>query len=94
VKAEQELDVICRKVKEGLSQRQDYVVDEDRLLYRKDAEGTPRLVIPETMMGRLIHVRDHHDESMQLKLQSKRSSNGCEENIIGLTYTGTSKIMS
>ncbi|PNF40875.1 hypothetical protein B7P43_G15807 [Cryptotermes secundus] len=52
VKSEQELDVFCRKVKEGLSQRKDYMV-------LPIPEGTPRLVIPETMVGRLI--RDHHD---------------------------------
>jgi hypothetical protein len=59
VKAEQEIDKFCRKVKEELSQRQVYIIDEDGLLYRTGQEGTPRLVIAETFVDRLI--RDHHD---------------------------------
>jgi cleavage and polyadenylation specificity factor subunit 1 len=53
------VDVFCRKIKEGLSQRKDYLVGADGLLYRKEREEMPRLVIPETLVGRLI--RDHHD---------------------------------
>jgi hypothetical protein len=59
VKAEQDVDVFCKRVKESLNQRQDYMVDDDGLLYRKNPEGTPRLVIPETLVSRII--RDHHD---------------------------------
>jgi transposase InsO family protein len=58
VKAEQDLDMFCKRVKESLDQR-NYMVDEDGLLYRTDPDETPRLVIPETIVNRLI--RDHHD---------------------------------
>jgi hypothetical protein len=92
VKAEQELDVFCRKVKEGLSQRQDYMVNEDGLLYRKDPERTPRIVIPETLVDRLI--RDHHDAKQAAHVGVKRTQQWTRKNIIGPTYTGTSKIKS
>ena len=36
VKAEQELDKFCRKVKEDLDSRREYIIDKDGLLYRKD----------------------------------------------------------
>lgn len=36
VKAEQELDQFCRKVKEDLDSRREYIIDKDGLLYRKD----------------------------------------------------------
>jgi hypothetical protein len=59
VKAEQDLDMFCKRVKDSLDQRNNYIIDEDGLLYRTDPDETPRLVIPETIVNRLI--RDHHE---------------------------------
>jgi hypothetical protein len=59
VKAEQDLDTFCRKVKQNLDKQTDYVVDKDGLLYKKESGTEPRLVIPEMMVKRFI--QDHHD---------------------------------
>jgi hypothetical protein len=59
VKAEQGVDEFCKRIKGNLAQQQDYMIDEDGLLYYKNAEGTPRLVVPATLVSRII--RDHHD---------------------------------
>lgn len=59
VKAEQDLDGLCRKIRENLEGQSSYMMDEDGLLYRKDPDGQPRIVVPEKLVNRLI--RDHHD---------------------------------
>jgi hypothetical protein len=59
VKVEQETDEFCKRIKADLTKLPGYFVDDDNLLYLKNPEGTPRLVVLGTPVLHLI--RENHD---------------------------------
>jgi hypothetical protein len=59
VKLGQDSDQFCAKIKANLQAYPDYCLDADGVLYRKETNGKPRLVIPEELVRRIIG--DHHN---------------------------------
>jgi hypothetical protein len=47
---EQDLEEFCKGIKTNLTELPDYILDRDELLYHKDPDGQPRLVVPETLV--------------------------------------------
>ena len=59
MKAEQDTDAFCEKIKNHLDTLSDYMEDLDELLYRKGPRGKLKLVIPKSLVTKII--RQHHD---------------------------------
>jgi hypothetical protein len=80
MKAEQDTDAFCKKVRSHLDTLPEYMEDRDELLYRKGPRGKLKLVIPKSLVTKII--RQHHDSRYAAHAGIRKTQQWLREKIL------------